>query len=269
MKKIFIVAIIFVICSSFVYGALDLKFTTAITMNPASPSAGANVTFSVKFIPSGAAVDNLKCTYGIGAATLGERVFAHINAGAVRELFFNWTAVAGSNKVWFNLDPEKKTSDVNFQNNYIEKSFTISGGGNDFSISGISSLERAKPDYTFIGNVMEVAPRPDLIISEINITPATPVTTDMILFKVTCKNVGSGSSKPSKVSFKIGGETNPKIFDIASLNPGEITTLQREITLPTAQLYRITAVADYNSKVTESNELNNTKYIDFNVEQAK
>ena len=75
-------------------------------------------------------MDNLKCTYGIGADKLGERVFAHINAGAVRELSFNWTAVAGSNKAWFNLDPEEKTSDVNFQNNYIEKSFTISGGGN-------------------------------------------------------------------------------------------------------------------------------------------
>lgn len=268
MKKILMILMAFIIFSSLASAALDLKFNGPITMTPESPSAGANVIFSVKFIPSGAAVDNLKCTYGIGAAKLGERVFAHINAGAVRELIFNWTAVAGSNKAWFELDPEKKTADENYANNHIEKSFTIAGGGgNGYQVIG-NDLRKVGTKYSAINTDSLTAVKPDLIISEISITPATPVTTDKILIKVTCKNVGNGASKQSQVEFKIGGESNPKIFDIASLNPGEITVLQREITLSTPQHYRVTAIADYKSVVTESNEQNNTKYIEFDVEQA-
>lgn len=264
MKKIFIAGILFVIYSSFAFGALDLKFSTAIAMNPASPSVGTSVIFSVKFTPSGAAVDNLKCTYGIGAAQQGERVFAHINADAVRELSFNWTAAAGSNKAWFKLDPNKKTGDSDYQNNYIEKSFTISGGGSNYEILN-KNLKRIKPEYLIIGTELQPVEKPDLIISEITVSPANPVTTDKIIIKVTCKNSGKGISKPSQVSFRVGGETYPKIYDVATLNPGEITTLQREITLPTAQKYVVTAIADYNSLVLESDEQNNSKYLEFIV----
>lgn len=261
MKKIFIMGIISVICSSFAFSALDLKFSTAITMNPASPSAGTGVVFSVKFVPSGAAVDNLKCTYGMGAAQLGERVFAHINAGAVRELSFNWTATAGSKKVWFKLDPNKKTGDSNVQNNYIEKSFSIS---DKMIISKNPNIEKMNIDPSLLEKFNSNV-KPDLIISEITITPANPSTTDKIVFKVTCKNIGNGSSKPSKVSIKIGGETYPEIYDIASLNPGEVTTVLRETTLITALNYTVTAIADYNFLIAESDEQNNTKALVFTV----
>jgi hypothetical protein len=80
-------------------------------------------------MPSGAAVDNLKCAYGIDSTKIGEKTFAHINAESSRGLSFNWVATAGSHKVWFKLDTENSTGDSNVQNNLTEKTFSVSGSG--------------------------------------------------------------------------------------------------------------------------------------------
>jgi hypothetical protein len=264
MKITSFIAIVLVISSLSAFAALDLKFNGTITMTPAAPATGANVTFSVNFIPSGAAVDNLKCTWGIDASNISERTFAHINAETPRTLSFNWVAAAGSHKVWFRLDPEKKTSDINTQNNYIEKSFTVSGS--ELSILDTNLIRRNGPQYTTVDQPdIKLKPKPDLVVSEITITPANPVASDRIVVKAVCKNIGTADSKPSHTSFKIYGEPGAPLYFIAALSPGATSELKREINPAIAQKYGVTVFVDYNGEVRESNEKNNVRTIFFDV----
>jgi subtilase family serine protease len=109
------------------------------------------------------------------------------------------------------------------------------------------------------------AANPDLIISEISIMPTNPYTTDAIVVKAVCKNIGTVTAGASHMRFKIGGESTPPVYAIEPLAPGATRQWLRGINLTVAQNYRITVTADANSEVTESNEGNNVKMFDFTV----
>lgn len=116
-----------------------------------------------------------------------------------------------------------------------------------------------------VSGVSMKALRPDLIISEISITPTNPYTTDSLVVKAVCKNIGTRASVASHMRFQIGGESTPPVYDIEPLAPGAKRQWLRGITLDVAQNYRITVTADVNGEVTESNEGNNVKTFDFTV----
>jgi subtilase family serine protease len=128
-KNISLISLFFLLSAISALAALDLKFNNTISMSPALPSAGTTVTFSVMFMPSGAAVDNLECAWGIDGTTIGQKTFGHLNANATSGLSFNWTATAGYHIVFFKLDPSFVLSDSNHANNTIQKSFIVGSGG--------------------------------------------------------------------------------------------------------------------------------------------
>jgi len=105
----------------------------------------------------------------------------------------------------------------------------------------------------------------DLIIQNIAMSPLNPSTSDVIKFKITVKNIGSSAANLSVLAIRVGGETNPKLFNIPVLNPNATRTVIRAIRLNVAQNYRTTAYADYTNRVKECNERNNTKYLNFRV----
>jgi hypothetical protein len=106
---------------------------------------------------------------------------------------------------------------------------------------------------------------PDLVISKIEISPATPVVNNKVTFKVHVKNKGNAEAGPSKLSFKVGGESRPPITVVPSLGPGQEHIYTRIDTLTVAQNYRATAIADAEEDVDESNENNNVGTKDFTV----
>lgn len=106
---------------------------------------------------------------------------------------------------------------------------------------------------------------PDLKVKSVSHTPSCAGVTDQITFTATVVNAGGEVAGQSVLSFKIGGETNPKLFTIPALNPGNTFTVQRQIVLGVAQNYRNTIVVDVNNNVQESNESNNQQTEDYTV----
>jgi len=109
------------------------------------------------------------------------------------------------------------------------------------------------------------AAKPDLIVSEISIMPTNPYTTDSIVVKAVCKNIGTVTAGASHMRFKIGGESTPPVYAIEPLAPGATRQWLRGINLTVAQNYLITVTADANTEVVESNETNNIKTFAFTV----
>lgn len=104
--------------------------------------------------------------------------------------------------------------------------------------------------------------KPDLVVENLTHTPGCPGTKDQITFTATVKNIGSDPAGASAVSFKVGGESNPAVFPVPPLGPGNTFTVTRQIVLNVAQNYQNTVIADINNTVNESNEGNN-KTIDL------
>jgi hypothetical protein len=132
------------------HAALDLKFTTSMTISPAAPNAGQTVTFTVLFKSEGAAAANMKIIGGIDGAQKFERIYASIPANGTRTDSFTWIATAGSHKAYFTLDPSHTTGDSNFGNNTTEKQFSVSGSGDQNVITidkhSFKQTYKLKPD---------------------------------------------------------------------------------------------------------------------------
>ena len=106
---------------------------------------------------------------------------------------------------------------------------------------------------------------PDLVISSLTHSPASPTTADQITFTAVVKNIGTGSAGASTLLFQIGGESSPPTFSVPALAPNATFTVQRQLILGVAQNYTTTATADVNNNVTESDEANNQSTDTFSV----
>jgi len=114
--------------SALSYSALDLKFTSAISLSPAAPKVGDSLTFTVSFKSEGSVSTNVKIVGGIDGVQSFERVYASIPANAVRTDTFTWVATGGNHTAFFTLDPNHTAGDSNYGNNHLEKPFTVTGG---------------------------------------------------------------------------------------------------------------------------------------------
>ena len=109
---------------------------------------------------------------------------------------------------------------------------------------------------------------PDLVISNINFSPAKPTADDEITFWVFVKNVGTEMAGPSKLQFRIGGESDPALASVPALPPGKEYRFTRKYKPGKAQNYLATATADYTKEVSESNETNNVLEKGFSVTEG-
>ena len=111
------------------------------------------------------------------------------------------------------------------------------------------------------------AARPDLIISKINFSPGNPVTDDEITLWVFVKNAGQGSSGPSDLQVKVGGESNPPVIQVPALDPGKEYRHTRKVTFGRTGNYIVTATADVRNAVEESHENNNIQQKTLQVKE--
>lgn len=235
------------------------------TMSPASPKAGDTMTFGQMFEVTGGSLDNLKCSWGIDSTTVGQKTFAHLNANATTGLSFDWTATMGNHYVWFKLDSDNQVAEPNTLDNYIQMSFYVKSGMLPVTISGNTTINKNALNFQKADSGPILNPVPDLIISEITITPVVPNVSDTILIKATCRNIGGASAPASHIYFKIGDESNPPLMSIAAIPSGGNITVQRTINLNNPKNYTVTVRADEKKEVAESKETNNEKKINFEV----
>jgi len=106
--------------------------------------------------------------------------------------------------------------------------------------------------------------KPDLIIKDISWSPSNPNMGDTITFTVKIKNQGSGSAGSSTVKYYIS--LSYVDFDsVPSLSAGSTSTQTFTWTADKCGDLTVTAKADANSAVTESNECNNDRTEGTNI----
>jgi hypothetical protein len=168
---------VILLCSSILtLAALDLRFTTAISQAPDPANAGDAVTFTVSLISDGAIVNDLKLIGGVGSGQIVEKIFAGIANGGTRTQNMNWTAIAGTHTVWFELDPDHVKGDSNYGNNRVEKRITVGGG---------AVFEAFTPGLEAHARIL----KPDLVISSVRFTKDTS-RDDKYFYEIKFKNQG-------------------------------------------------------------------------------
>jgi len=110
--------------------------------------------------------------------------------------------------------------------------------------------------------------KPDLVVSKINYSPAKPLVNDEITLWIFVKNIGRGQAGASGVRVRIGGETNPPVIPVPPLAHGKEFryTVKKTFSRPINII--VTATADANNTVAESNEGNNIKQKTIKIEPA-
>lgn len=106
---------------------------------------------------------------------------------------------------------------------------------------------------------------PDLIISSLTHSPASPASGSPVTITAVVSNSGTMQSGPSSVHIRVGGETYPPSYAIGQLAAGATQTLTRTLTLTTRRGYLVTATADPSNTLLESNESNNSRTDSFTV----
>lgn len=106
---------------------------------------------------------------------------------------------------------------------------------------------------------------PDLIVSRIYMKPEFPKTGQEIFFFAEIRNIGNVAASSTKASFRIGGETNPQLFDVPALAPGAAFTVKRNETFSVPQSCLAKAACDSAQTLAETIETNNDKKLPFVV----
>lgn len=183
-KVSFYIVIILLCLSTAAFSALDLKFTTAISQSPDPGDEGNIITFSVTLTSVGGIANNLKLIGGVDSAQILEKTFTGIADGGTRTQNMNWTAISGTHKVWFELDPEHTCGDSDYNNNRIEKAINV-------NLSAI-----VPPDIS-------IHAEPNLTVTDCLIEPSTYKNGDWVTLKFTIKNIGyAPTSSLSLVEYK-------------------------------------------------------------------
>jgi hypothetical protein len=101
------------------------------------------------------------------------------------------------------------------------------------------------------------APNPDLTVSNVTWSPASPVETTTVSLSATVTNAGDLASGPTNVNFYLGG-TLKGGANVAGLAAGASTTATLNVGTLNADTYPVTAKVDEANSVIEKNEGNNS-----------
>lgn len=101
------------------------------------------------------------------------------------------------------------------------------------------------------------APNPDLEVTGLTRSPASPVESDPVTVSATVRNSGQAAAPASAVAIRLGG-TKVATAQVGALAAGAQTTVSASLGARDAGTYRLSAVADEANAVIEQNESNNT-----------
>ncbi|MEV0624064.1 CARDB domain-containing protein, partial [Nonomuraea sp. NPDC050404] len=101
------------------------------------------------------------------------------------------------------------------------------------------------------------AANPDLTVTNLTWTPASPTATTAITLSATVKNSGTAASAATSVNF-YAGSAKAGSANVGALAAGASATVSADIGTRKAGTYQLTAKADEDGKVPEQNEANNS-----------
>ncbi|MGH8890677.1 MAG: discoidin domain-containing protein, partial [Acidothermaceae bacterium] len=101
------------------------------------------------------------------------------------------------------------------------------------------------------------APNPDLTVSNVTHSPASPVETDAVTLGATVTNAGTAASAATTVNFYLG-TTTVGSANVGALTAGSSTTVSANVGAQTAGSYTPTAKVDEANAIVETNENNNS-----------
>ncbi|MFZ3494221.1 discoidin domain-containing protein [Streptomyces sp. 5.8] len=101
------------------------------------------------------------------------------------------------------------------------------------------------------------APNPDLQVTAVGASPATPVESDSVTLSATVKNSGPAAAAATSVSFQLGGSKIASAT-VPALAAGATATVTAGIGPRDAGSYPLSAIVDEANTVIEQNETNNS-----------
>ncbi len=101
------------------------------------------------------------------------------------------------------------------------------------------------------------APNPDLEVTRLTTSPASPVESDEITVSATVRNSGPAAAPAGEVALRLGG-TRVATAEVGALAAGAQSTVSASVGARGAGSYELSAVADEGNEITEQNETNNT-----------
>lgn len=224
-------------------GLPDL-IVTDITSSPASPLTGNTVTFSAVVKNQGTGTKAAGTIIGVSFSVDGTQVSWSDNTtsslapGATVTVTANggpsgsstWTATTGTHTVMAWVDDVNRISESNESNNQYSESLAVT-----------------------------TSPMPDLVVTNLTYTPASPVTGDTVSFTATVKNQGTAAGAPGIVAFAVDGtQVSATSNDTTALAVGATKTVTGSWTASGVGSHTATATVDNANTTTEGNETNNT-----------
>ncbi|MFD9306705.1 discoidin domain-containing protein [Streptomyces sp. NPDC060048] len=101
------------------------------------------------------------------------------------------------------------------------------------------------------------APNPDLQVTALSASPASPVESDAVTLSATVKNSGPAPAPATAVSFQLGG-SKTATANVPALAAGATATVTAGIGPRDAGTYPLSAIVDEADTVVEQNDTNNT-----------
>ncbi len=206
---------------------------------PVDAFEGQNVTFEATVENNGSAdAGGFNVTFLVDGEQVGENVTVDgLAAGEnVTVTSENWTAVEGDHELTIQVDSGSNVTEANETDNELVHAFAI------------------EPD------------EPDLIASDLTHSPEAPYETQEVTLSVNVTNDGNTAAEDVVVRFMIDGLRVGGDKTIASLGPGETTTVTSDAWESVEGDHDASATADPEDAINETDEANNTATDTLTVE---
>jgi len=239
MKNKLVTTLFLIFLAMAAYPQADLIWYGSLNINPAAPATGDNVTFTATVRATLGDSQPFQVVGGIDGAQLLSKAGPALLKTTKKAFSFSWTATPGNHTVYFDIDPNHTSGDVNFKNNHIEVNFVV------------DSVSTPPPPPRRRGRGQE----PNLVIKNVTWNPQTFNQGDKVDFQITVANTGSSPTPITYATLEISGTTYMSCF-VDALQPGDTDTVPATGTAHICPI-KVTVKADADNLTTESNEGDN------------
>jgi len=106
---------------------------------------------------------------------------------------------------------------------------------------------------------------PDLIITSLGYTPDMAFTSETVTISAEVMNAGTEACSTSTLTILVGSDIVPYSFEIPALDVGTTTSVEQQVMFSAIGSYLVTATADAEDAILESDETNNSDTIEILV----
>ncbi|MDT0401547.1 CARDB domain-containing protein [Streptomyces edwardsiae] len=167
------------------------------------------------------------------------------------------------------LGREQSSGDFTALKARTDYTFDPGSGGNTVTIPVTGRYADVRLDFTrnsagYGAQVAELqvmgtaAPNPDLIVSDLGWTPASPTETDAVTVRATVRNAGSAASAAATLDVSLEG-TVAGSAPVGALAAGASTTVSVDVGRRAQGSYTVSAVVDPTDTVPEQDDTNNSR----------